>query len=571
MAIPRQEYPRPQFVRSSWINLNGQWQFEIDNGRSGEARGLQNPGVPLNRSILVPFCPECPRSGIGHKDFLYGVWYKRTVRLEKQTGRVRLHFGAVDYHCRAFVNGTFVGEHKGGYISFSFDITDALQVGDNEITVFAQDDTRDRLIPSGKQSPQYHSYRCYYSRTTGIWQTVWLEFMPESHIQKVRFYPNITGSVNITAELAGKGDFRCDITFRGKPMGSYRAESASGQLHFSISLAESHLWDLGKGNLYDVRFTFGEDTVESYFGLRQIRLEGEKFLLNGRSVFQRLILDQGFWPESLYTAPTDEELQMDIRRALDLGFNGARMHEKIFEERYLYHADRMGYLVWGEYPDWGLDHSYEDHVYAILPEWTEELERDFNHPSIVCWVPHNETWDKNGRKQYDPGIALVYQMTKAIDPTRPCIDASGHLHVQTDIYDVHNYEQDPVVFKENYDKLLTGQTPWGRFCDRQTYPGGPYFVSEYGGIRWAPGENDEKRIQSWGYGKNPRDLEDFYYRYEGLAAALLDNPKIMGLCYTQLTDVEQEENGLYTYDRKLKFDKDRLRAVMARKAAIEEE
>ena len=165
----------------------------------------------------------------------------------------------------------------------------------------------------------------------------------------------------------------------------------------------------------------------------------------------------------------------------------------------------------------------------------------------------------------------MYQMTKAIDPTRPCIDASGHLHVQTDIYDVHNYEQDPVVFKENYDKLLTGQTPWGRFCDRQTYPGGPYFVSEYGGIRWAPGENDEKRIQSWGYGKNPRDLEDFYYRYEGLAAALLDNPKIMGLCYTQLTDVEQEENGLYTYDRKLKFDKDRLRAVMARKAAIEEE
>jgi len=374
MEIPRQEYPRPQFVRKGWKNLNGQWQFEIDNGRSGEARGLQNAGVTLSQSILVPFCPECKRSGIGHKDFLYGVWYKRTVFLEKLTGRVRLHFGAVDYHCRAYVNGIFVGEHKGGYVSFAFDITDALKAGENEITVYAQDDTRDRLIPSGKQSPQYHSYRCYYSRTTGIWQTVWLEFMPEVHIRKVKFYPNIAdNSVSVAVELNGKADFCCAVAFDAEPMGAYRAKAASGQLYFTVSLAQAHLWELGKGNLYDVHLTFGEDEVDSYFGLRQIQLDGERFLLNGKSVFQRLILDQGFWPESLYTAPTDEELQMDIRRGMELGFNGARMHEKIFEERYIYHADRMGYMVWGEYPDWGLDHSYEDHVYAIVPEWTELL------------------------------------------------------------------------------------------------------------------------------------------------------------------------------------------------------
>ncbi len=571
MQIPREEYPRPQFIRKEWINLNGQWQFEMDNGRSGEVRGLQKVGVALKDSILVPFCPECEMSGIGYKDFMYGVWYKRNIHLKKVSGKVRLHFGAVDYRCRVYVNGEAVGQHKGGFISFSFDITDALKEGDNEITVFAQDDTRDRLIPSGKQSPAYNSYRCFYSRTTGIWQTVWLEFMPKIHIQKVKFYPNIADcSVGVAVELNGKADFRCDASFEGKPMGSYEVKDASGQLYFTLSLAEAHLWELGKGNLYDVHLTFGEDEVDSYFGLRQVQLDGIKFLLNGKSVFQRLILDQGFWPQSLYTAPTDEELQMDIRRGMELGFNGARMHEKIFEERYLYHADRMGYMVWGEYPDWGLDHSYEDHVYAILPEWMEELERDFNHPSIVCWAPHNETWDANGRKPYAPAISLIYNTTKAIDPTRPCIDASGHFHLKTDIYDVHNYEQDPKVFKENYEKLLKGETPWDRFGDRQTYHGEPYFVSEYGGIRWAEGENDEKRILSWGYGNNPRDLEDFYNRYEGLAAALLDNPKIMGLCYTQLTDVEQEENGLYTYDRRLKFDKDRLYAAMARKAAIED-
>ncbi len=571
MEIPRKEYPRPQFIRKDWINLNGEWQFEIDNGKSGEARGLQKVGAPLKDSILVPFCPESELSGIGHKDFIYGAWYKRTVQIPKQKGRVLLHFGAVDYRCRVFVNGQLVGQHKGGFISFSFDITDALQEGENEITVFAQDDTRNRLIPSGKQSHSYNSYQCFYTRTTGIWQTVWLEFLPETHIQKVKFYPNIAdGSVAVEAQLEGAADFGCEVFFEGEPMGSYFANNAAGQLRFTIPLKEAHLWELGKGNLYDVCLTFGEDQAESYFGLRQIRLEGKKFLLNGKSVFQRLILDQGFWPQSIYTAPTDQELEMDIRRGMELGFNGARMHEKIFEERYLYHADRLGYMVWGEYPDWGLDHSYEDNVYAILPEWMEELERDFNHPSIVCWVPHNETWDQAGRKPYDPAISLIYNTTKAIDPTRPCIDASGHFHLKTDIYDVHNYEQDPIVFKENYEKLLKGETPWDRFGDRQTYGGEPYFVSEYGGIRWAEGENDATRMLSWGYGKNPKDLEDFYYRYEGLAAALLDNPMVMGLCYTQLTDVEQEENGLYTYDRKLKFDKERLYAAMARKAAIED-
>ena len=517
------------------------------------------------------FCPESKLSGVGHTDFMNGVWYKRTVNVPAQTGRTVLHFGAVDYHCRAFVNGKLVGEHKGGYSSFAFDITDALREGENEIAVFAQDDARCGFIPSGKQSHLYHSFGCFYTRTTGIWQTVWLEFMPQTHVDNVKYYPNIAdGSVNVEVKLSGCGDFGCEISYNGNPMGSYTMENATGLLNFNVKLAEAHLWEVGKGELYDVKLTFGEDQVSSYFGLRQVQLEGHKFLINGKSVFQRLVLDQGFYPDGIYTAPTDADLVRDIELSMAVGFNGARLHEKIFEERFLYHADRMGYLVWGEYPDWGLDHTKPENIYSMLPEWMEEVERDFNHPAIIGWCPHNETWDRDGHQQFSPAIALIYDVTKAMDPTRPCIDTSGNFHVKTDIFCVHDYEQDPVPFKANYDRLMTEGVLYERFPTRQFYNGEPAFVSEYGGIRWAAGAKDENRIGSWGYGKDVEGLEDFFYRFKGLTDALLDNREMFGLCYTQLTDVEQEQNGLYTYDRQAKFDAKRLYDIMSRKAAIED-
>lgn len=565
MQIPRQEYPRPQFVRPSWLNLNGNWQFEIDNGCSGQARELYKEGVTLSDTITVPFCPESKLSGVEHKDFMYGVWYKRKVTLDKLFGRTLLHFGAVDHHCFAYVNGKLVGEHKGGYVSFAFDVTAALREGENEIAVYAEDDTRDPMIPSGKQCSLYHSHGCSYTRTTGIWQTVWLEFMPEACIDSVKYYPNITdGSVTVEAALIGIGDFVCEISFGGKAMGFYTATNAAGRLTFTVPLAEKHLWEVGKGALYDVRFTFGADRAESYFGLREVRLDGMKFLINGKSVFQRLILDQGFYPDGIYTAPSDADLVHDIELSMAAGFNGARLHEKIFEERFLYHADRLGYIVWGEYPDWGLDHSYCENIYSILPEWIEEVERDFNHPSIVGWCPHNETWEKRGRRQFDQSISLVYDVTKALDPTRPCIDTSGGYHVKTDIFCVHDYNQDPVTFKENYDRLMTEGILHDRFSKKQTYRGEATFVSEYGGIAWDLSGN------GWGYGTGPQTLEEFYERYKGLADALLDNDQMFGLCYTQLTDVEQEQNGLFTYHRVPKFDLERLHAIMSRKAAIED-
>jgi beta-galactosidase/beta-glucuronidase len=258
---------------------------------------------------------------------------------------------------------------------------------------------------------------------------------------------------------------------------------------------------------------------------------------------------------------------------MDMGFNGARPHEKIFEERYFYHCDRHGYLVWGEYPNWGLDHSDPRSVFSILPEWLEEVERDRNHPSIIGWCPFNETWPVEHRPQINDVLRMVYLATKAVDPGRPCIDVSGGFHVMTDIYDVHDYDQNPETFKANYDRFMTEGFLYDWLKDKygmQQYTGGPAFVSEYGGIRWAEGEKDETGVGSWGYGKDVEGLEDFKRRFKGLTDALLDNDKMLGLCYTQLTDVEQEQNGLYTYDRKAKFDPEWVKSVMSRKAAIED-
>ena len=568
--IYRTEHPKPQFRRDNWLNLNGSWQFEIDHGNSGEARGMYDPAIQLSQTINVPFCPESKLSGVEYKDFMYSVWYKRSVTLtaDQIQGRVVLHFGAVDYLATVYINGKKVGTHKGGYVSFAFDITDYVVEGENIITLHAEDDTRNRLIPYGKQCPLYYSAGCSYTRTTGIWQTVWLEFTPKTYIKNVKYYPDVdAGTVSIHADLIGAGNFKAEASFEGNAMGETTVSTQGGTVVATIALAEKHLWELGKGGLYDLTLTFGEDTVNSYFGLRSILYTDKKFYLNGKSVFQRTILDQGFYPDGVYTAPSDEELIADIDRSMAMGFNGARLHEKVFEERFLYHADRKGYLVWGEYPNWGLDHSYSDAIYGILPEWLEEVDRDFNHPSIIGWCPFNETWDKDGRKQFDDLLALVYQATKSADPTRPCIDTSGNFHVVTDVYDLHDYTQDVEEFAKHYADITEedGLNFHSSFKNRQKYDRKlPFFLSEYGGIRWTEDQ------AGWGYGQAPQSAEEFLTRLKGLTDVLLDNPNIMGLCYTQLTDVEQEQNGLYTYDRRPKFDPAVIYPIFAKKAAIED-
>ncbi len=568
MNIPRCEHPKPQFERNNWINLNGEWDFEFDFGNSKFQSGILDR-EEWSDKIIVPFCPESKLSGIEHTDFIPAVWYRKKINVtaNQLEGRVFLHFGAVDYEANIYVNGKKAGFHKGGYSSFKIDVTEFLREGENVICVNAVDDCRNPLVARGKQCEDLKSRGCDYTRTTGIWQTVWLEFVPKAYIKNFKLYPDyINGTLVITAEVEGNGTFRAEAFYEGKPMGSFEKKTDS-TVQGEIKLDEIHLWEVGCGRLYDLKLTYGDDEVKSYFGLRNVKLDDYKFLINGKSVFQRLVLDQGFYPDGIYTAPTDADLKKDIEISLAAGFNGARLHQKVFEERFLYHCDKLGYIVWGEWGNWGLDWSLDGALEAMLTEWCECVERDFNHPSIIGWCPFNETWDIRGRKQNDELLRSIYRVTKCLDKTRPCIDTSGNFHVETDIYDVHDYEQDYNVFKENYDKLMTENVLYERFPDRQMYSGkGCAWVSEYGGLQWSRGD----RGDAWGYGNAPKTVDELITRYKALTDALLDNYRMFGFCYTQLYDIEQEQNGLYYYDRTPKFDIEIFKAINSRKAAIED-
>ncbi len=566
MNIPRSEHPRPQLKRENWENLNEKWQFELDNGRSGEARKLYEADKVLKNEIIVPFCPQSKLSGVEYTDFILGCCYKRKFDLteEKLNGRVILHFGAVDYSCKVYINSVCVGTHTGGYTPFEFDITENAKVGANTVTLFVTDDEQGKDVPLGKQSKEFYSRGCCYTRTTGIWQTVWLEFVPKNYVKSIRYTPDIySGAVTVALELAGEGEVSVKTQFNGSNTGE-ASVFGRGRVTLTIPLKEKHLWQVGEGNLYDVEITFGNDSVKSYFGLREVALDGKDFLINGKKVFQRLVLDQGFYPDGIYTAPSDSELENDIRRSLDCGFNGARLHQKVFEERFLYYCDKYGYIVWGEYASWGLDHTEKESIFNFLPQWLEAVKRDINHPSIVLWCPFNETWKINDRRQKDEILDLVYTSTKLADPTRPCIDTSGYVHAsQTDVYDVHDYSQDYKVLKEHLSDLYKCKVSIMPGGDGKEYSGQPFAVSEYGGIAWNLKEN------GWGYGNGPKTLDEFYTRLEDLTDAVLSNGNIFSFCYTQLTDVEQEQNGLYTYDRKPKFHSEKLKKIFGKEAEYE--
>ena len=582
---PRPEHPKPQFYRDAWLNLNGTWDFDF--GRSGEEKGWSEDPSGLSQTITVPFCPECPMSGIEYKDFIPAVWYHRTFSVPEDWGekRVLLHFGAVDYHCKAWVNGTLVGQHYGGSSSFVFGVTDSLRAGENSLVVCANDDTRSGDQPGGKQSLVLHSRGARYSRITGIWQTVWLEAVPKQSLDWVRVVPDLdSGRFVLTPAFkhAVRGQsFRAVLLDGGEEVASAQMPAIDGS-SMALRIENPHPWSLSDPHLYDLQLELvgGEtvvDRVDSYAGLRKFHIEGHKFYLNNEPIFLRLVLDQGFYPEGQWTAPNDGELKADIERSMAVGFNGARLHQKVFEERFHYWADKLGYLTWGEFCDWGMDFGLPQAIHNHQREWREIVMRDLNHPSIVAWTPFNETI-RGAREHFEAhrrALQETYDLTRALDPSRPCHDTSGYVHVCTDIFTVHDYEQDPAKFKETYALVspddLEG-TPI-RFEELSIpYGGQPYVVDEYGGTWWVEGqqtEQDGDRKGSWGYGKRPTDIEEVYHRIEALTVVLTEHPHIAGYTYTQLTDIEQEENGIYTYDRRLKFDAERLKKAFGTKAAIE--
>ncbi|UKI39177.1 MAG: beta-glucuronidase [Alistipes putredinis] len=577
-AVPRSEYPRPQFQREQWCNLNGEWDFAMDNERKGLENGWTSASS-LEDKIIVPFAPESSLSGVGHTDFITAVWYRREVEVPASWSgkKILLNFGAVDYKCSVYIDGERVGLHAGGTSSFSFDITSKVKAGGKfNLVVYAEDDTRSGVQPLGKQSTRRESHGCFYTRTTGIWQTVWMEAVAPTGLRRVKIIPDVDNSQFVFMpeyyDLADGQSLTVVLSDGGRKVAS-KTVTAAGASSVVLPVKKPKLWWPESPFLYDVKFIVKDkdgntvDEVSSYAGLRKFHIEGRRMFLNNEPFYLRTVLDQGFYPDGIWTAPSDEALRADIELSKKAGFNGARLHQKVFEERFHYWADKLGYVTFGEASDWGCNRANPAAAYALVREWVDNVNRDFNHPSIIGWTPMNEAW---GVKPLDDYLRLnedLFNITHLMDATRPVSTASGGSSYKTDIWTVHTYEQDPAVlktqleFENGYPKYM-GQAP---FKD-VPYSGQPYFVDEFGGIKWNPAQQtDNVRTESWGYGQAPRSLEEFYERLSGQVDAIVGNPDICGYCYTQFTDVEQEQNGIYFYDRSEKFDMDKINEIFSRR------
>lgn len=574
-ALPRQEYPRPQFERTDWVNLNGPWTYTFDFGKTGIDRKLfESKG--FDSTITVPFCPESKLSGVEYKDFIPAMWYQRTIRIPDswRDRRTMLNFGAVDYFCAVYIDGKLVGRHWGSSDSFGFDITDYVSDGaDHSLVVRVEDDTRSGVQPLGKQSSLYYSHGCMYTRTTGIWQTVWMEPVDRCGLASVYVVPDLDRKVfTVQPEFRAFADglvFEAVVRDGNKVVGRVKMPASPG-LKLDVPLKSVKTWSPESPFLYDVDFTVYDrngnalDKVKSYAGMRKIHTVGNRLYLNNRPYFLRLVLDQGFYPDGIWTAPSDDALRRDIELSMAAGFNGARLHQKVFEERFHYWADRLGYLTWGEAPSWGADANRIEAARNFIPEWENVVVRDRNHPSIIAWTPFNETWERpeNSEKamQHDRLVSDVFSATHRLD-YRPVNDASGNYHVVTDLWTVHKYDQDPEKLAAWFD-ISDGRYPCQDPKRDVPYGGQPFFIDEYGGIKWIVGK--EFASNSWGYGQGPRTLDEFYTRLGALTDVILGVPYMSGYCYTQLTDVEQEQNGIYNYDRTPKFDMDRIKAIFGK-------
>jgi len=593
----RKEHPRPIFYRKDWINLNGQWSCEFSKDIKGFSKTKLNK-KKFTKKINVPFCPESKLSGIGHTDFIQEIYYQKTFKIPEtwKNKKILLHFGGVDYESTIYINKKKVGFNQGGSTPFSLDISSFLiKNSENDLKLYvidkrcagspepkfdykgrgvfrSQDDikkwvlNKNRFQPRGKQSTFRHSYGCYYTRTTGIWQTVWLEAVNYKNIKNINIQANVKSSSFIfIPEYSSKfsGNLKVDIFFKNKLIKSSLISTKTKK--FAIKIPKVKLWSIGKPNLYNFTFTLIDknktiDKVESYGGMRSIEVKKNKIYLNGKKLYQRLVLDQGFYPNGIWTAPSDKDLKNDIILSMKAGFNGARLHEKVFEDRFHYWADKLGYITWAEFPNWGMNENAKASETYFLREWPRIVNYLKNHPSIITWTPFNETNTLECNAQHKKLMRIAYDVTKKIDPTRPVNETSGYQHQKTDIWTVHHYEPIP----EKLNKALNPKKGvYRNFPHFETsYKNQPYIIDEYGGVWWLP-KQLRKKMRSWGHGDavRPKTLKEVFERMEKQTEVVLKTKHIEGFCYTQLTDVEQETNGVYYYDRKIKFNIKKLKSI----------
>lgn len=574
MAV-RPEYPRPDFARAEWMSLNGEWDFCFPNEEC--------------RKIQVPFVFQCEKSGIGDNRMCDRVTYTRIFSVPKnwKEKRIILHFGAVDYKADVFVNGKRAGVHEGGSASFAFDITELLCGGEEALTVSVWDPCADEEIPRGKQYWKAQPESIWYTRSSGIWQSVWLEPVSAVRIEWIHFTPNLKeGSVHVDYAIEGDVEnvtLQCEMRFQEEVVFSacFQAEAASGS--FSANLFGKHIfrtavhdggwtWSPEHPNLFDVKLTMKDvhgvlDEVSTYFGMRKIEAKNGVVYLNDRPYYQKLVLDQGYWPGSLLTAPDDNAFRQDIELAKKMGFNGCRKHQKAEDPRFLYWADKLGFLVWGEIPS--CPSFSERAAQRVVREWAEVIARDYNHPSIVAWVILNESWGvpdiRHNTKQQAHSMALYYNV-KSMDETRLIVNNDGWEMTKTDICAIHNYAhggRDEIAKQKEYSTSLRtlenmlAAMPAGRqiYADGYTHCGEPVLLTEFGGISF-----ESNNAQDWGYTAIANDSE-FLSEYDRLIKAINASECLFGYCYTQLTDVEQEVNGLLTYDRRFKVEPEKIAEI----------
>jgi beta-galactosidase/beta-glucuronidase len=577
-------YPRPQLVREHWQSLDGRWKFTFD-----DENRYKHPSDPIewNAEIVVPYPPESEASGVGDRGFHKICWYQREFQIDPEGQRVLLHVGAADYQARVWVNGHLVVEHEGGHTPFTADITRALNgAGNQTVTVQVEDDPHDLAKPRGKQDWQLEPHSIWYPRTTGIWQTVWLERVSHTWIQKLRWTPHFDG-FEIGCEALVAGDLQEDLTVEvrivhnGKTLADDRYKVIGGEASRKISLSDPGiddsrnelLWSPERPTLLDAEVTLRRgdqviDKVKSYTALRSAHINRDRFMLNGRPYPLRLVLDQGYWPDTLLTAPDDDALRRDVELAKAMGFNGVRKHQKIENPRYLYWADRLGLLVWEEMPS-----AYRFTSLAIkrlVREWTEVIDRDYSHPCIIVWVPFNESWgvpNLTSMQAHRNAVEALYHLTRTLDPTRPVIGNDGWEASATDILGIHDYDCNPKSIHQRYapsqaQELFDRRRPGGRILTLDGYPhrGQPIVLTEFGGIAYAKNKQEAKEKKIWGYSQADTD-DEFHENYRGLLEVVNETTLFSGFCYTQFADTFQEANGLLFADRTPKLPLEKIAAA----------
>ena len=590
-------HPRPQLMRPAFVLLDRDAGFALDPDDVGRSQHWERSPAAFAQTIRLPFSPESPASGIGDTGMHTVVWYRLLVTSRDldeagfgtQGDRLLLHLGAVDHTADVWVNGVHVAHHEGGQTAFHADITAALAAadGDHVVVVRAEDDPEDPALPRGKQDWLPEPHVIWYERITGIWRSLWLEAVPSVAIARLDWLAaagaaTVRADIELSRRPAGLARVRVELEFGGEWLGAAEVSTAGTRVGVHVPIAaqrngqaaDALFWSPEAPRLIDARVTVatagGEvaDEVDSYLGIRSVDTAGGRFRLNGRPLVVRAALEQGYWPDTHYTPPGSDAMRAEVALIKQLGFNAARVHQKVEDHRFVYWADRAGLLLWGEIA--ATVEFSPTAVERLTSDWVDTVRAYRSHPSIVTWVPFNESWgiqhvaSDAAQASFSAGLTAL---TRSLDPTRPVVSNDGWEHTESDLLTVHDYESDGDRLAARYAdadsirELLRGAGPAGRLL---VVPGAaqaqdvPLLLTEFGGVAYVPGSDVDG---AWGY-SSASGADEFAQRIGALFGAATGSAVLAGFCWTQLTDTRQEVNGLCDAHRVPKLAAEEIAAMV---------